>query len=731
MERLEWIHEKMRLGFVRDGGKLRQDLFQPQGLPSDTKAAYAAGANVQAAVAGTPHGVHPGLATGHSLLAEQLIAEEAERTDSGLRLQYLHESLRLRFIVDMEFVSGAAVIRQTTTVRNDGEQAVVLTHLSSLILQGIALGGAREWSEPGKIKAHYWRQAWSGEGQWRCDGVDRLGLYRASPYSMSHAVHWESRGSWSTGRYLPMIVVEDTETQSVWYAQAETSSNWHIELGNRHEGAAAGEDSLYIQIDGSSEGFGGWTKTLLPGESFTTVPAAIGCCSGGIEAAVRELTAYRRSRLKPANAWPDEFPVVFNDYMNGLWADPSKEKLLPLIRQAAGLGAEVFCIDAGWFAAPNTYWGTSLGDWQPDGQRFGPEGLPGIMEQIRTARMIPGLWLELEVCGEDSALGKRPDEWFLQRNGRRVGGGERWFMNFANPDVREYMHDTIDRLVAIGVGFIKNDYNGCIGYGDDTFGGSAAEGLIAHIRSFYSFLDEVRGKHPALILEGCASGGMRADYGILSRVHLVSSSDQEDYTKYPSIIGGMLAAVLPEQNGIWAYPYPLPVSRRETPEWLDDEEYRGKMADGEQTIFNMINGLCGNLYLSGRVDKTDAFNASLIREAVELYKKERTHIRNSFPVWPLGFKAVNDDACWNSVGTASMDGSRVLLAVWRLDGEENTATLPLAGWAGENAEVRQLYPGESSKTVQFRYDEEAGALIVHLPRRRQARFFEIRKIAVQ
>lgn len=729
MERLEWIHEKMRLGFTQKDGGLRQDIFQPQDLPDGMPdgGQRAAAPNIQAAVAGMPHGVHPGLASGHSLLAEQLIVETAVRTDRGLSVQYWHEQFQLRFMLEMEFVPGAAVIRQTTTVRNDGEQAIVLTHLSSLVMQGIALGGAQNWSEQGRMKVHYWRQAWSGEGQWRCDDAGNLGLYRTSPFSMSHAVHWESRGSWSTGRYLPMIIVEDTQTNTVWYAQAETSSNWHIELGNRHEGASVGCDSLYIQVDGASEGFGGWTKTLLPGESYMAIPAAIGCCSGGIEAAVRELTAYRRSRLKPVNAWIGEFPVVFNDYMNSLWADPSTEKLLPLIQRASEIGAEVFCIDAGWFAEPNTYWGTSLGDWRPNANRFAPEGLEGVLQRIRSAGMIPGVWLELEVCGENADLGKQPDTWFLQRNGRRVGGGERWFMNFANPAVSAYMHGTIDRLVAMGVGFIKNDYNGCIGFGDDTLGSSAADGLITHMRCFYSFLDEIREKHPMLIIEGCASGGMRADYGMLSHVHMVSSSDQEDYTKYPSIIGGMLAAVLPEQNGVWAYPYPLLVSYRDQPDILDEAAYRHSMADGEQTIFNMVNGLCGNLYLSGRVDKADAFNLSLIEEAVSLYKAERAHIRQSSPIWPLGFRLVNESGGWNCIGLAAMDSSRILLAVWRLDSEQERADIPIAGWANQLAVVRQIFPVAESMQVDYNYDVISGTLRVHLPRRNQARLFVLER----
>ncbi|CAL8976687.1 hypothetical protein TESS_TESS_01150 [Tessaracoccus sp. O5.2] len=35
--------------------------------------------------------------------------------------------------------------------------------------------------------------------------------------------------------------------------------------------------------------------------------------------------------------------------MNTLGGDPTTEKLLPLIDAAAGVGAEVFVVDAGWY----------------------------------------------------------------------------------------------------------------------------------------------------------------------------------------------------------------------------------------------------------------------------------------------------------------------------------------------------------------------------------------------
>ena len=56
--------------------------------------------------------------------------------------------------------------------------------------------------------------------------------------------------------------------------------------------------------------------------------------------------------------------MVFNDYMNTLMGDPTTAKLLPLIDAAAGAGAEVFCIDAGWYDNGTSWW-DSVGEWQP------------------------------------------------------------------------------------------------------------------------------------------------------------------------------------------------------------------------------------------------------------------------------------------------------------------------------------------------------------------------------
>lgn len=715
-------HKNMRLEYVLTPQGWLQSAFHPA-AQRQSRTRDVPAPSFQLAIAGKPYGHMQSQKRGTSFLPAEMELISFDHNEQRIVAVYEHKALGLKVAANMELIPGADVIRQTTTVVNTGQEPVTLVHLSSFSMQGLATAGCRPWNDSQKIRVHYCMQTWNGEGQWRMGSLEELGLYKTSTHPVGNAVHLSSLGSWSTGRYLPMIVIEDLETNQCWYAQIEASSHWHLELGYRGMG---GEDEggLYLLADGADEKFGGWSKQLQPGESFTSVPAAVGCCPGNFTDAVRELTYYRRTQLKPQAAWKGEAPLIFNDYMNCLWGNPTIEQLLPLIDAAAAAGAEGFCIDAGWFASRGESWSTGLGDWQLSRDRFGDEGLPGVIRYIASKGMIPGVWLEMEVCGEDAELGKRPDSWFLRRDGKRVGGGARWFLNFANPEVCEYMHDVIDRLVALGVGYFKNDYNECVGNGDDTLGSSAADGLIAHSRAFYAFIDAVRARHPRLILENCASGAMRQDYGILAHFHLQSTSDQEDYVKYPSIITGTLAALLPEQAGIWAYPWPLLFDRMNQPEVLASEAYRVQMADGEQTIFNMINGLCGNLYLSGRLDFMDERNLALVKEAVALYKRERSHTHHAYPIWPLGAKPYMNDDCWASLGLASEDNNRVLLAVWRLDSAQAYQELPLHRWAGRAASIRQIYPLEQ-EAAKFHYCADKGSLTVELPRRRQARLFEI------
>lgn len=713
-------HQGMRLHYKSTEQGLQQTCLHPSVSfePREDAPSYP---NFSLSVAGRRHGFLSGVLTASSVLPTEMEMTDIKHTEEGLLLSYRHAELGLAAEANLVFVPGAAVIRQTTTVRNDGTEPVTLTHLSSMCVQGIASEGCLSWFEDDKVKLHYCHNAWTGEGQWRSAALGDLGLYHASVHNPGASIHFSSVGSWSTSRYLPMAVLEDTETSQVWYFQIETSSNWHFEIsgrGERQRGSA-----LYISADGASERYGGWSHTLRPGESYTSVPVAYGCAQGGFDEAVRELTKYRRSVLKPDAPYTFT-PVAFNDYMNCLWGNPD-ERLLPLIDAAAEAGAEMFVIDAGWFAGRDESWSTGLGTWLPSKDRFGSMGLEGILDRIKSKGMLPGVWLEMEVAGEESVLGNKPDNWFLLRHGKRVGGGDRLLLNYGNEELREYMHGVIDRLTGMGVRFIKNDYNTCVGIGAVEGELSAPEGLRRHSEAFYRFIDEVRKRHPQLIIENCGSGAMREDYAALSHFHYQSSSDQEFYYNNPSIITGSLAAVLPEQCGNWSYPYPLPYKQANNEALAQSPDYWQVFSDGEETIFNMINGICGAMYLSGHIHRADELNKRLIREGVQLYKQLRSFTHSSYPFWPIGFTRIGDTNAWAAAGFRSEDDSTVLLAVWRLASGQSYMELPIRCWAGKSATVSQLYPSTDLEVPHY-YNRVTGTLTVRMPKTFQARLFELR-----
>ncbi len=630
--------------------------------------------NFQMTVAGCNYGIQEGVNIGGSQVPHDVRLKDFRHDESGAEFVYVHDILGLEITLHMTFIKGANVIRQYNTVKNIGDSEKVITHFSSANICGIEPLGKLPWDHPGKFMIHYCVNTWQGEGQWRSVSLEDAGIYSCSVHQNTNTFRLSSTGSWSTSRFMPFILLENTETKQIWYAQIETSSAWHFEVGHRKKGPGM-RGEMYITADGADENTSGWHIRLHPGESFDTVPCAFGCVNGGFEEAVCEMTKYRRSHIKPVPAWENEAPLFFNDYMNCLWADPSEDKLIPLIDAACEAGAEGFCIDAGWFGISGKPWGNVLGDWEPSPDRFGKGGLKCIIDYITSKGMRAGLWIEFESCGKDAALYAKDDSYFLTRSGERIGG-ERAMPDFRNPHVREYMHGVFDRLIDMGVTYFKNDYNQSAALGDDKYTESAAEGLIEHIRAVYSFIDEVRAKHPGVIIEACAGGGLRGDNGMASHCHLLNTSDQEIYTRYPSVIQGSLACILPEQATIWSYPWPLLILKASDPSLLSSHEYMSEMTDGEQTVFNMINGMCGNMLLSGRIDRADGFNRELIKKGCAYYKSIRKYTHSSVPFYPIGLTRINKEA-YAAFGLRNDDARKMFIAVWRINAPYDSITLDL------------------------------------------------------
>ncbi|MGN7861229.1 glycoside hydrolase family 36 protein [Microbacterium sp. 22303] len=649
------------------------------------------------------------VAQGHSLASDRLVhtvighearyaGHEERSTAAGveLRIRLEHAGTGLEIELLLRLPHGLSVLRSSVTVVNRGGDDVVLRSVPSL---AVYLGGDGE----SRIRDWEVRHAlsdWLGEGRWVAEPLDGVRFPRLEQHLTNHNPRGEfsviSTGTWSTGKHLPVAAVESARLRAAWAWQVEHNGAWRWEIG---EDTASG----YVALSGPTDIDHQWTQTLHPGGSFSTVPVALALAED-LTSAIGQLTAYRRASRR---AHPDNLamPVVFNDYMNTLNGDPTTEKLLPLIDAAAAVGAEIFCIDAGWYDDSGDWWDT-VGEWVPSTIRF-PGGLGEVIDRIRQGGMVPGLWLEPEVIGVNSPMAQRlPDEAFLQRHGERVVEHHRYHLDLRHPAARAHLDDVVDRLVRdFGIGFFKLDYNIDPGPGTDRDADSVGAGLLAHNRAHLEWLDGVLDRHPTLVLENCGSGAMRADQAMLSRLQMQSTSDQQDFLRYPPIAAAAPASILPEQAASWAYPQP-------------------EMSE-EEVAFCLATGLLGRFYVSGHLGRMDADRRGLVAGAVRAAKSLRHDLTTSMPFWPLGIPEW--DAPWTALGLA-IDGG-ALFTVWSRDPGAGPVELDLSRFAGIDLTVTTIFP-RSLPEWDTHWNAETGRLrVAHHADEAGARVFRIQAAA--
>jgi alpha-galactosidase len=604
--------------------------------------------------------------------------EVSTATGKRLRIYQSDPVLGLEVESIYETFANLPVVRRSAQVTNVGRQNVGIEYLSSAMLYNLA--SPRRFEQ--ELLIHYARNTWQAEAQWQTVKPSQAGFIDNGNFTVSPA-SFDSIGTWSTQRYLPMGLVENRELGVTWFWQIEHNGTWHWELAN------TGDKAVYAYIGGPDELHGQAWKSLKPGETYRTVPAALGCVRGGFEEAIDALTRYRRTACLRPRADTRRLPVIFNDYMNCLEGDPSAAKELPLIDAAAAAGCEYFVIDAGWYAELNEDWWGSVGAWQPSKTRW-PDGLQQVLDRIRAKGMVPGLWLEPEVIGINSPLKDKPDAWFFQRHGKRIIDHMRYLLDLRNPEVRAYLHRVIDRMVGeYKVGYIKMDYNVDGLEGTEYLADSPGQGLLEHNRALLSWLDEVLARYPDLTIENCGSGGGRMEYAMLSHLQLQSSSDQEDYRLYPAIAVGESAAVLPEQLAIWSYQL--------------------ANGDADAAAFNLVNAMLFRIHQSGHLAELSPESLAQVKTGLQIYKdKIRPHIGAAVPYYPLGLPDMTDPASPISLGMRSSASN--FIAVWRLRGGDRIH-LPKA-----DPRLTILYPAD----LGIRLEAEGDGIAVIFPRKMMA-----------
>lgn len=699
----DWGHDGLRLAFhVGEDGRVgltsigRPHVEAPESMPLDSPASLVEIRTVR-------DGSNMGHQNLHTLIGDRLVYrgkdDRVEGEHATLRL-FLEDPLTgLTAILSLVSLVGSCSITAATTVTNRSDRNTTLLAVSAAVIELSAsrpqLSDFRVWWAP---------NSWTAECRWTSDSLTHLVV--PEPVVSTHSI--DSRrpfgvsglGTWSSGRFLPMGILENERTGFVVAWQVENPGPWRWEVGDRRE-------SVVIGTFGPLDLEHHWSQTLGPGESFTTPDATFAFSDDGWNGAVAELSRTRQSRRAPHPSFQQK-PVVYNDFF-ALFAEPTETNLRPLIDAAAEVGVDVFCIDAGWFdgehggvgggAAGGHGWWDALGEFEESAWRF-PNGMQATIDTIRDTGMIPGIWLEPEVIGVRSPLvDTLPAEAFFLRSGEPVAEHGRYQLDFSHPAARAHADALIDRVVGgYGFGYVKLDYNINPGAGTTATTESAGAGLLAHSRGMIEWLEGVSRRHPELIIMNCASGGMRMDGATQRFTHVQQMSDQAKPLPFSFISVAAPTMVPPDQAAAWLNP------------------------DSEMTTdeieFAAIAPLLCRFELSGPIGDLAADRRQIVSDAITLYKSVRADVGISDPVWPWGLPRFDDE--WLTL--AQRNDQRTLLGVWRRSGADVSRVIELP-WCTGATTVRILFPSDSGGLVSW--SPETGSLVVELPRSPMAMLIEV------
>ena len=647
---------------------------------------------VELEVAGTGHWIACDRLIQTSLGADLRYVDHRESETNGIkRLDVTLADKKAGVEVTMTYrlPAGVPMFQSFATVKNISDNADKPLSVEQVTSFASAFGAPKgtradlaKWS---LIEGEY---DWLAEGRWH-----ETPLRDYFPVMAQELTDHDPRGehsvvstsTWSTGKHAPLAIAKSDEFKIAWLFQVEHNGAWRWEVGEDTEDA-------YVALSGPTSVNHGWCKNLMPGETFSTVPASV-ALAADFDGVIEAVTGYRRAmRLQPEHSDNARPKVIFNDYMNTIYGDPTTEKELPLIKAAAEVGIEIFCIDCGWYDETGNWWPT-VGEWLPSKKRF-PNGLKEVTDAIRNAGMVPGLWLEPEVIGVESPMAEKlPDSAFFMRNGHRIVEQQRYVLDLRDSAARKHLDSVVDRLVNdFGVGYFKMDYNVQPGMGSDVNSDSLGDGLLGHNRAYLDWIDGIHRRFPDLIIENCSSGGMREDFAQTSRFQVQSTSDQQDFRLYPAIAATAPMMVLPEQAGSWAYP----------------------QADMgvEESAVNINTTFLGRYFLSGYINRMSAEQRGLVERSIKAYKTEvQPMIAQSVPFWPMGLPGWDDKVL--ALGLRGTEYS--LVTVWDRESEGKPVRLSLPQYAGRKVSIEPVFPVEGVDAWPVSWDAASGEATVSVP----------------
>jgi alpha-galactosidase len=223
----------------------------------------------------------------------------------------------------------------------------------------------------------------------------------------------------------------------------------------------------------------------------------------------------------------------------------SEEATRKAMDGAAKIGAELFWIDAGWYAESGleTEWFAHVGDWKPTKSRY-PGGLDKLREYCHSLGMKFGLWAEPERLGIKSAIRQKHPEWIQRKYDGDIN--EAGHLDLGIPECAEWVKSAlVDIITDNKLDFLKLDFNTSTN-GSRENSGYRENNWVRYNEALYSIFKELRERFPNVIFHTCAAGGGRTDLGMVKHFYFSDVSDMFINPVALRVTNGMTIALPPE-----------------------------------------------------------------------------------------------------------------------------------------------------------------------------------------
>jgi alpha-galactosidase len=410
----------------------------------------------------------------------------------------------------------------------------------------------------------------------------------------------------------------------------------------------------------------------------------------------------------------------------GTWgADTAAHKLAQIdLVKREHLPFDNYWIDASWYdkcmghdmgadpKGPEPFY-RGRGSWVINKANY-PDGLKPISDAAHDAGMKFLLWFEPEE-GDPGTIWRtqHPDWYFDPPSG---ANDHTSVLKLGDPVVRAAVTDEIDKIITEnGVDWYRQDgnFDPHATWASHDAPDRVGMNEIAHITGMYAFWDELKRRHPQLLIDICASGGQRLDIETLSRSTPLWRSDLAgpplgDIYNQTQTQG--LAPWVPV-NGCCPWTTPGPFDESTVP----PDPYDAKL------IYTLRSGYSAAMVLGiGQAQGKDAAWCAKLKQQLDEYKRVQLYIYGDF--YPLKPWSLAPDAQVAWQWTRPDHGDGVVIALRRagcangmvgvnLQAIDPDATYAVETRVGLDQTAPQTMKGSELATLKIDVPDQPGSAV--------------------